>query len=293
MSSYERAKSFCTTILDNETTQVKGTVPFVTLTYAQSLDGMISGRGGGSLTLSCEESMIMTHRYFNMLQTSLKRITCLDSDHFLLSAHVRLRILHDGILVGIGTLLNDDPRLTARLFDPSEESSVRQPQPIILDSKLRFPLSARMLSSKAQGCKAPWIFTDQIHDINKRQLLEQSGARVIPINSDPEGKLSIDHLLKTLRDPPFSISRLMVEGGAQVINSFLRSGMVNLLVVTIAPILVGANAVSVTCNGLDEDHKNEGDDIFPTLSIVEYKQFGKDIVMVAKVLSSNVDIKND
>ncbi|CAG8452467.1 3448_t:CDS:2 [Acaulospora morrowiae] len=255
MSRYEQAKSFCTTILDNETARTKNSETFVTLTYAQSLDGKISGRGGQMLTLSCEESMIMTHR---------------------------LRTLHDGILIGIGTLLNDDPRLTARLLDSGEESSVRQPQPIILDSKLRFPLSARILSS--QGCKAPWIFTSQSHDIDKRHLLEQAGARVIPIDSGPDGQLSIDHLLKTLSSPPFSISRLMVEGGAQVISSFLKSGLVNLLIVTIAPVLVGANSISVTCERSDKDRENENDgDKFPPLSIIEYKQFGKDIVMVANV----------
>ncbi|CAG8559826.1 9154_t:CDS:2 [Diversispora eburnea] len=225
MSSYEQAKSFCTNILSTATTQNNSNLPFVTLTYAQSLDGKISGSGGQQLTLSCKESMIMTHR---------------------------LRTLHDGILVGIGTLLKDDPRLTARLIESKEISSVKQPQPIILDSKLRFPLTARLLiQSKTEEFKAPWIFTRQ---------------------------LSIYQILKILHSPPFSITQLMVEGGAKLIQSFLKSEMVNLLIITISPIFIGSNAISVT--------GDDNNDNFPLLTNIKYEKFGTDIVMVANILST-------
>ena len=84
--------------------------PRVTLTYAQSLDGSITARSGAPLSLSGAESLHYTHQ---------------------------LRAAHDAILVGIGTVLSDDPRLDVRLVTgPS-------PRPIVLDSELRCPVTAR------------------------------------------------------------------------------------------------------------------------------------------------------
>ncbi|RIA89178.1 dihydrofolate reductase-like domain-containing protein [Glomus cerebriforme] len=218
MSIYEKVKSFLSPYYSKEEI-LSNNRPFVTLTYAQSLDGKLSGEGGKQLRLSCEESMIMTHR---------------------------LRIYHDGIMVGIGTILNDDPRLTARLLEDGEEIKINQPQPIILDSKLRFPLSAKLLTSNE--CKSPWIFTSHSCDNDKRKVLEQTGAKVITINSDQNGQLSLMNLLSILHSPPFSIKRLMVEGGAGIIQSFLKSGLTDLLIITIAPLFAGPNTISATGN---------------------------------------------
>ncbi|CAJ0648077.1 1059_t:CDS:2 [Entrophospora sp. SA101] len=223
--------------------------PFVTLTYAQSLDGKISGINGKQLQLSGEESMMMTHR---------------------------MRTLHDGILVGIGTVLNDDPKLTARLLEPDMETTIQQPQPIILDSSLRFPLTSKLLQqSHYQGFKKPWIFTKNLHDSNKKKILEQEGAKVITINTDESEELN-----------KLSIKRLMVEGGAKIIQSFLKINLLDLIIVTIAPIYIGFNSVSVTgsSEGQDEeDLKNKKivEKNFPKLINVKYEILGKDIIMTA------------
>ena len=83
--------------------------PFVTLSYAQSLDGCIAAKRGQPLALSGPQSLTLTHQ---------------------------LRSAHDAIMVGIGTLLADNPRLTVRLVEG------RDPQPVVLDSRLRFPSEA-------------------------------------------------------------------------------------------------------------------------------------------------------
>ncbi|CAG8490210.1 15012_t:CDS:2 [Dentiscutata erythropus] len=262
MSIHDRAKSFCSSLLESITTPKSKNGPIVTLTYAQSLDSRISGRNGQQLALSCEESFIMTHR---------------------------LRILHDGILVGIGTILNDNPRLTARLLGPDElESTISQPRPIILDSQLRFPLSSNVLKqSKMNGYKSPLIVTSYDHDSAKRKLLEQEGAVVVPIESNKNGQLSIAHLLSILSSPPFSICRLMVEGGAKVIKSFLKSNMVDLLIVTIAPTFVGVNGIlAIDSNSTEnqEPHhrflyyktpKQKNDDIIVPTQNVENSNINK------------------
>ncbi|CAI2175528.1 11209_t:CDS:2 [Funneliformis geosporum] len=250
MSIYEKVETFLSPYYSKETI-IQENKPFVTLTYAQSLDGKISGQGGKQLLLSCEESMIMTHR---------------------------MRTLHDGIMVGIGTILNDNPRLTARLLEIGKELKINQPQPIILDSKLRFPLSAKLLTFNE--CKSPWIFTSHNCDNDKRKLLEQAGAKVISIDSDQNGQLSLLHLLSILQSPPFSIKRLMVEGGARIIQSFLKSGLPNLFIITIAPVFVGSNAIS--CIG-DKLSIEENEDKILNLKNVKYEQLGRDIIMVANI----------
>src|SRR5512143_2126154 len=116
--------------------------PLGTLTYAQSLDGSIAARRDQRLELSGEESRVMTHR---------------------------LRAAHAAILVGIGTVLADDPRLTARLVGGPD------PQPVILDSHLRVPASARLL----QNILKPWIITTEAADPHRKGALEAAGARLI------------------------------------------------------------------------------------------------------------------
>src|SRR4029450_6900487 len=115
--------------------------PFVTLSYAQSVDGSIAARPGQPLALSGTRSMTLTHQ---------------------------LRAAHDAILVGIGTVLADNPRLTVRLVEG------KNPQPIVADSRLRFPLSANLLCAHPL---APWIAAGEPADASRQRVLEAAGAR--------------------------------------------------------------------------------------------------------------------
>ncbi|PIA14325.1 dihydrofolate reductase, partial [Coemansia reversa NRRL 1564] len=186
--------------------------PAITLTYAQSLDGKIS-RADQRLLLSGDESAAMTHR---------------------------LRTMHDGILVGVGTTLFDDPQLSVRLVPEGVLPGVRHPQPIVLDSKLRTPPTARLLTGPQNNPRLhpPWIVTGTDHNIQRRVELERAGARVIVIDDcDKAGRPRLTAVAATLWRS--GIQRLMVEGGAHVIQSFLRSQLVDVLIITIAPVLVG------------------------------------------------------
>ncbi|RKP05775.1 dihydrofolate reductase-like domain-containing protein, partial [Thamnocephalis sphaerospora] len=202
--------------------------PYVTLTYAQSLDGKIAGRGGQQLRLSGDASMAMTHR---------------------------MRTLHDGILVGVGTVIHDDPRLAARHLPAHElatPGAIQQPQPIILDTRLRIPLTARLLDPArhaAGDCLPPWIVVgadDGLVDPLKRQQVEERGGRVIPVPTNRHGRLNLTAVMDRLGS--LGIRRVMIEGGSQVVRSLLLSHtiaqpLVDLLVVTVAPVLVGEQGV--------------------------------------------------
>ncbi|ORX95570.1 bacterial bifunctional deaminase-reductase [Basidiobolus meristosporus CBS 931.73] len=216
MSGVQEAKSFLSSIYQRAEESYKK--PYVTLTYAQSLDGKIAGSGGKQITLSCNESMAVTHR---------------------------LRTINDGILIGVGTLLNDDPRLTARIVEPNEIPT--QPRPIILDSNLRFPLKSNLILSASQGGgKFPWVFCAPDHPPQRRQALEAAGVQifVVPRHGD---KLSIPEVLRKIEE--LGIRKLMVEGGSNVIREFLASGFVDLCVVTIAPVYIGGTGVASVADG--------------------------------------------
>ncbi|OUM60500.1 hypothetical protein PIROE2DRAFT_13739 [Piromyces sp. E2] len=123
MSQEDKIKQLLEEVYSNSNFNFDTSVfPEVTLTYAQTLDGFISGMPGTPpLLISGKESMLMTH--------------C-------------LRNRNDAIMIGIGTLLNDNPQLNVRqLSGFNNGGNVRNPQPVILDSKLRFPLDCKLLNN--------------------------------------------------------------------------------------------------------------------------------------------------
>jgi len=170
--------------------------PFVTLSYAQSWDGSITTRAGETLGLSGTESMRLTHQ---------------------------LRSLHDGILVGIGTVLTDDPQLTVREWTGSN------PQPIVLDSRLRMPPTARLCQRSDKNC---WVLTRL-----KDECEFGCQVEIITIEGDAERRVNLREALALLWKK--GIRMLMVEGGSQVITAFLKAQLADALVLTIAPTLVG------------------------------------------------------
>jgi len=170
--------------------------PFITLAYAQSWDGSITTRCGETLHLSGTESVRLTHQ---------------------------LRSLHDGILVGIGTVLSDDPQLTVR------EWTGPNPQPIVLDSRLRMPQTARLCCHPDKLC---WILTI-LPDASK--LGNQ--VEIMTINGNNQEHVPLQDAMELLWQK--GIKSLMVEGGATIITAFLKARMADSLVLTIAPRLVG------------------------------------------------------
>jgi riboflavin-specific deaminase-like protein len=139
----------------------------------------------------------------------------------------QLRADHDAILVGIGTVLADDPGLTVRLVTGP------QPQPVVLDGRLRFPLSAKLLNHP----KPPWIFTTDQADPRRLAALKEAGVQVWCVERSLTGQVSLTAVLDHLGQ--VGIGTVMVEGGATVITSFIMAQLADQLVVTIAPTLLG------------------------------------------------------
>ncbi|MCL4500893.1 MAG: RibD family protein [Deltaproteobacteria bacterium] len=206
--------------------------PLVTLSYAQSLDGSIADRPGRPLSLSGSQGMILTHG---------------------------LRASHDAILVGIGTVLADNPRLNVRLV------AGESPQPVIVDSRLRFPPYANLL----RNGRTPWIVANEGADPERREALEAMGARVFCLPA-ANGLVNLETLLQQLGE--MDINSIMVEGGAQIITSFLAARLVDQIILTIAPLLVGGLRVV--------DSLGRGR--FPRLSNLTYQRLGEDLVLMGE-----------
>ncbi len=137
----------------------------------------------------------------------------------------RLRAAHDAVLVGVETVLADDPRLTVRLPD-APELEARQPLRVVLDSRLRTPSFARV----AVG--GTLILTT-------RDPVAVGEAEVVRVAGDGNGRPTVDAVLGTLKDR--GISSLLIEGGGRVAACFLSAGVVDAIEWFRAPILLGGD----------------------------------------------------
>ena len=136
-----------------------------------------------------------------------------------------LRAFHDGILVGIGTVLSDDPQLTVR------DCSGSNPQPIVLDSQLRTPRTAKICHHPDKRC---WILTTTPNDKSMGEGIDVLSLGKIDTS---QREVPLGSAMRLLKER--GITTLMVEGGATVITAFLKARLADALVLTIAPRLVG------------------------------------------------------
>jgi diaminohydroxyphosphoribosylaminopyrimidine deaminase/5-amino-6-(5-phosphoribosylamino)uracil reductase len=189
-------------------------LPFVTVKYAQTLDGRIATATGDSQWISSPPSLRLAHQ---------------------------LRREHDAILVGIGTVLKDDPRLTVRLVGG------RDPLRIVIDSQLRIPLNARVIMEKTD--RPTIIIMNDSSDGERANTLREAGAEVViaPSASDNLG-VDITAALRLLGRQ--SIASILVEGGSGIITSLLAAGAVDRMVVVTAPKIVGRGIEAVDNLGI-------------------------------------------
>jgi riboflavin-specific deaminase-like protein len=137
------------------------------------------------------------------------------------------------VLVGVGTAIQDDPQLTVRMVPGAS------PMRVVLDSTLRLPDESKLLTDDA----APTIIltTNRSDDTRREQVgTGHVGIRVLP--TSPDG-VDIVAALRELRDT--GVQTLLVEGGARVITTLLKAGLVDRLIVSVAPTIIGQGTEAV------------------------------------------------
>ena len=146
----------------------------------------------------------------------------------------QMRAASDAILVGIGTVLSDNPQLTCRLPGMFERSPVR----VVLDAGLKLPLATSLVATVRET--PTWVFTSSQPSAIAEEILQQKGCKVYRVG-DVAGRLDLDEVLKVLAGE--GITRLMVEGGPTVAGAIAAAGLVDELALLRGEKTIGAGGI--------------------------------------------------
>jgi diaminohydroxyphosphoribosylaminopyrimidine deaminase/5-amino-6-(5-phosphoribosylamino)uracil reductase len=202
--------------------------PFVTAKFAMSLDGKIATRTGESQWITGEEARAHAHR---------------------------LRHMNDAILVGVNTVIADDPELTVRI----NEERLRQPLRVVVDSQLRIRQSARIVGSNTL--------------IATTRQGRVGAAEVLRLPATAEGRVALPALLDELGQR--GMLSLLVEGGAEVHASFFAEGLVDKVYAYVAPRLIGGKEAPGPLGGVGIEHLAGS----IQLSELDFARLGDDLVI--------------
>jgi diaminohydroxyphosphoribosylaminopyrimidine deaminase/5-amino-6-(5-phosphoribosylamino)uracil reductase len=187
--------------------------PFVLLKVAASLDGKIATVTGESRWITNERSRLLAHQLRDQL---------------------------DAVMVGINTVLRDDPLLTTRL----PGGGGRDPTRIVVDSQLRIPCEAKVLTASPTACTIIATTARAPHD--KRRQLEALGAKVLVIEGDGP-RVPLAPLMEQLG--AMQVTSILLEGGGELHGAALRAGLVDKVLYFIAPKLLGGRTAPPAIGG--------------------------------------------
>lgn len=215
--------------------------PYVIMKIAMTADGKIATRAGLSKWITGAESRQNVHE---------------------------TRKLCSAIMIGIGTVINDDPTLTCRIENPSN------PARIICDSNLQIPLDCKLVMTAKD---IPTYVAYCRSDKRKIEQLEKMGVHLIEITS-PDGRVNLKNLMRKLG--ALGIDSVLLEGGAALHESALRAGIVQKVQVYIAPKIFGGISAKSAVGGLGVYEVDEA----YQLSRPEIRRFGDDVLLEFEVL---------
>ena len=210
--------------------------PYVVINCAMSADGKIASQSGKQMKISCDED--------------IKRM-------------YELRNSSDGVLVGINTVLSDDPKLTVK---EKYVKNPKQPIRIVLDSNCKTPVDSLVVNDITRT----YIITAK--PCNKKF---GKNVEIIVCETNDDGLINLEKLLSLLRSK--GVKKLMVEGGGTVISSFIKSGFVDAFYIYVGPMLIGGKNTP-TLFDKKTDFKNI------KLKLVESKPIGPGMLLHYKLI---------
>jgi len=182
-------------------------LPYITISYAQSIDGKIATKTGDSKYISSQKTLKLAHK---------------------------LRKESDAVIVGINTVLRDNPRLTCR------HVKGKNPVRVVFDSSCSTPPSSHIIKTSGE---TKTIICATGSPNGKSRILTDLGAEVLFIAPDSKGHVDPGEAVARLCS--MGLCGLYLEGGGKLITSFLRQGLVNRMIIVTAPILIGNGVSSI------------------------------------------------
>ena len=217
--------------------------PFITLKQATSLDGKIATYTGESKWITSSEARIEVHKD---------------------------RRLHDSILVGVNTVIKDNPELTVRLTEGD-----KQPIRLILDTHLRTPITSKIITDNKT---ATWIFTG--NNVEHSLINEFETFQNVKVFQLESSHIDLTDVLDILHKR--EVRSIYVEGGSTVNGSFLKEGLIDEVFTYLAPILIGGATSPTSFRGLGVENLADAFE----LEIKEVKQIGKDLKIISQRVGS-------
>jgi diaminohydroxyphosphoribosylaminopyrimidine deaminase/5-amino-6-(5-phosphoribosylamino)uracil reductase len=190
-------------------------VPFVTAKFAMSLDGKIATKSGDSRWISGELSRQYVHG---------------------------LRYTTDAVMVGVNTVLEDDPLLTARCCCGKGGKARKQPLRVIVDSTGRTPLGARVFNEPGTTL----LVLGSSVGPEQKAVFTQAGAEVLELPQE-EGRIDLKRLMKALGER--GVTSVLVEGGGILLGSLFDEGLIDKVITFIAPVIIGGEAAKTAVGG--------------------------------------------
>lgn len=252
---------------------IRSGLPFVAMKYAMTMDGKIATYSGASRWITGEEARAHVHT---------------------------LRRRYRGIMVGVGTVLADDPLLTCRL---PQQADARDPIRIICDTNLRTPLHAQVVTT---AHRTPTIIATACEEESRRRPYEEAGCRLVTVpgaggacgaggtagtggaagagGTDGAAGAGIDlkELMKKLAGGEDRIDSILLEGGTALNWSMLAGGLVSKAYVYIAPKIFGGQSAKTPVGGLGADLPNTAF----MLSASRLSRLGDDFLIESKVMEN-------
>jgi len=219
--------------------------PYVILNAAMTLDGKIATQTGSS-NISGKEDLERVHE---------------------------LRKECDAIMVGIGTVMADDPRLTIHKIDANPEDN---PVRVVVDSKCRTPIDARITNNDAKTIIA--CANEYKHDFMESDKYETFKKRGVKFFFSGDDRVDLSLLMSYLHEE--GIEKLMLEGGATLNFSMIKAGLIDEIRICVAPMVVGGANAKTFFDG-------EGFDLMDhavKLELVDSYSLGKDLILTYKVI---------
>lgn len=213
---------------------IRNNQPYITLKYAMTMDGKIASRTGDSKWISNE--------------TSRERVQDLRNEY-------------RGIMIGINTVIQDNPRLTCRL------ENGRHPVRIICDTSLKIPLESNLVNTAKE---IRTIIGTASESKEKIALLEEKGCEVFKVDKK-DNHLNLNHFLEQLAKE--GIDGILLEGGGTLNENALREGVINEINIFIAPKVIGGEEAKTPVEGLGIEKIKDAFEF----SLKEIKMYGQDI----------------